>query len=224
MDYQVVPGKELTIEQCDAWSALQQADAALDSPYHRPEFTQAVAAVRDDVFVGVVRDRHEYVAFLPFERKRFGRGKPVGGTLSGCQALIARRGLQYDPAKLVCHFGLRVMDFDHLITAQPAFKPFHMARESAPYVDLSRGFEAYCAQRRQAGSDRVRKLQSQARKLDREHGPLQFNFHSNRRDALEALLAWKSDQFRETGFADIFRYGWTVRLLERLLDHPTGRM
>jgi len=218
VEYQIVPGDQLTARQCEDWKALLQLDAALDSPYLRPEFAQAVAAVRSNVCVGIFSKGGRAVGFLPFERTRFGLGRPVGGMLSGCQGLIAERGLEIDVAKLVCHFGLRVFDFDHLIDSQPAFEAFHMAREAAPYLDLSGGFETYCHTRRQAGSDRIPKLFSRERKLEREHGPLQFRFHSDCPKDFDVLREWKSAQFRDTGYADVFQYGWTNQLFQRLLE------
>ena len=60
-----------------------------------PEFTQAVAAVRGDVEVGVLEERGEPVGFFPFQRSRRNVARPVGGKMSDFQGLIApqRRSL-----------------------------------------------------------------------------------------------------------------------------------
>ena len=60
------------------------------SPYLRPEFTQAVAAVRDDIEVAVAERNDEPVAFLPFRRMPWGGGRPAGGWLANFQAIVAR--------------------------------------------------------------------------------------------------------------------------------------
>lgn len=221
MSIRVVPANALPSEQRDAWRTLLRENPALDSPYLRPEFIEAVAAFRPNVCVGVVYQDDAAAAFLPFEQHRFGRGTPVGGPLSGCQALIAREDFECDIAEIVRRCGLRVWDFDHLLASQSQFHPFQMASDPAVYVDLGQGFDEYCKARRRTGSDRIPKVLSRARKLQRECGQLEFEFHSASRSALHTMAAWKSAQFRETGFADIFRYDWTLRLLEHLLDKPS---
>ncbi len=68
MDVTVIPGRDLDAELVRAWTELQVANPDLASPYFAPEFTQAVAAVRDDVEVAVVEERGQIVAFFPFHR------------------------------------------------------------------------------------------------------------------------------------------------------------
>jgi hypothetical protein len=73
MKITAVPADRLTPEQFQAWGDVQRADPALESPYFRPEFTQAVAAVRPGVvWVGVVEDGG---GFFPFERRGCGSGE-----------------------------------------------------------------------------------------------------------------------------------------------------
>ena len=58
---------QLTPEQVQAWSRLQREDPAVDSPFFRPEFTQAVAAIRAGgaaiTFVGLGCPRQEVCAY-----------------------------------------------------------------------------------------------------------------------------------------------------------------
>jgi hypothetical protein len=56
---------------------------ALVSPYLSPEFTQLMAAVRDDVFVAVLEQQGEAVGYFPYQRGALRIGKPVGGVMSG---------------------------------------------------------------------------------------------------------------------------------------------
>ena len=35
------------------------------------------------------------------------------------------------------------------------------------------------------------------------------------------MMRWKSEQYRRTGATDVFRIGWVVSLLERILERPT---
>ena len=61
-----ISANDLGEQQVSAWLALQRANAATDNPSFHPEFTKAVAAVRDDVEVAVMSEDGRYVGFLPF--------------------------------------------------------------------------------------------------------------------------------------------------------------
>ena len=214
-----LPAGQLTPEQVQAWARLQRADPALDSPYFRPEYTQAVAAVRDDVRVAVLEEDGELTGFFPFQRGRWGIGRPVGGPMSDFQGVIARPGLTWDTAELVRGCGLRAWDFNHLLASQESFRPYHRVQAESPYMDLSQGFEAYQSERQQAGSMLLRQTLRKARKAEREIGPLRFEVHSTDPRVFAAMVEWKAGQYRRTRATNVFAFGWTLKLLERILAH-----
>ena len=71
-----VKADQLTDQQISDWSRLQQQNREFDSPYFRPEFTRAVASVRDDVEVAVLERHGQSIGFLPYQRRSFNRGRP----------------------------------------------------------------------------------------------------------------------------------------------------
>jgi CelD/BcsL family acetyltransferase involved in cellulose biosynthesis len=202
------------------WCELQRTEPLLESPYFRPEFVRAVASVRTDVEVAVLERDGTTVGFFPFQRGTLHIGRPVGGKLSDYHGVIARPDLQFDAGWLVRQCGLAAWDFDHLV-AQPAFDRFTTLREESPYLDLAAGYEAYCAKRREAGSDVVAKTNQKARKLAREVGPLSFEYDTADAAVFETLLTWKSAQYLRTGLADVFAYDWTRALLSTLREQSS---
>jgi CelD/BcsL family acetyltransferase involved in cellulose biosynthesis len=115
MDITPVSARELTAEQLQAWADLQQADVAIDNPCFRPEFTQAVAEVRDDVEVAVMRQSGDFVGFLPFHRDAHNVAWPVGEVLSDMHGVIACQGLDWNIEVVLKSCGLIALHFDHLI-------------------------------------------------------------------------------------------------------------
>src|SRR5262245_53338141 len=87
---EVVSVRAVTPELTQSWHTLQDANPSLGSPCFSPEFTQAVAAVQQDVEVAVVRHQGSVAGILPFERKAGEVGTPVGGIVSDYQGLISR--------------------------------------------------------------------------------------------------------------------------------------
>src|SRR5580765_3729500 len=136
----VVAGRNIDSVLLQKWRALQQSNPALENPCFAPEFTQAVAAARNDVEVGIIEDRGEIVAIFPFQRKPGGRGIPVGGIVSDYQGLICRPGFSCDPKELLKACRLISWDFDRLPATQESFKPFHKLCEPSALLDLSSGY------------------------------------------------------------------------------------
>jgi CelD/BcsL family acetyltransferase involved in cellulose biosynthesis len=207
---------QLSSRHLDAWSNIQRSDPILESPFFRPEFTLAVAAVRPDVAVAVLGDLEAPVAFFPFQRN--GRvGRPVGGKLSDYQGVIASRGASWDAKDLVRASGLSVWDFDHLLVAQDPFREFHRVTDASPYLELSDGFEAYRKTLRKSGVEELNATLRKGRKLEREVGPVRLDVRCTDTAVLKRLIEWKSAQYRRTRVTDVFAHGWTVNVVERIL-------
>lgn len=212
----IVSGDALKSSLVESWRALQASNPELASPCFAPEFTQAVAAVRHDVEVGIVEENGELAAIFPFQRKSGGRGIPVGGIVSDYQGLICPPGFSCDPRELLKGCGLVSWDFDRLIATQESFKPFHKLCEPSAQIDLSQGYEAYVADRRAAGSEQIKKCMNLMRRLELEIGPIRFVPHSKDGAALRQVLLWKSQQYYKTGWRDLFALKWGRALVERI--------
>lgn len=212
----VLDARDLPPAVTGAWSELQSSEPTLASPFFRPEFTQAVAAARRDVGVGVLAGG----GFFPFQRVRIGIGLPVGSRLSDYHGLVAPPETDVDALVLMKACRLSTWEFDGLVAAQRAFRPFHRVERSSPVIDLAGGYDAYTASRRGAGSDQLDDAEKQAERLSRRVGPIHFEPHVADRAALDRLLAWKSAQYASTGAVDIFRFRWVDELVRRL--HATS--
>jgi len=217
----VIRAGDLNEQQLHQWAGFQDADPALHSPYFCHQFTQAVAAVRDDVFVAIMEDAGRIVGFFPFQKGKLKIGRPVAGALSDFQAVIAMPDPQWDAQELVRKSGLSLWDFDHLLAMQAPFAAYIRKTESSPYMDLSGGYESYARARREVGSEQIKKAGNLGRKLEREIGPLEFVAHTADEATFQLLLKWKSQQYLASGTIDVFSYEWTVALLRRLLEIQT---
>ncbi len=209
---------DLTDAERTAWRGLVETLPEFDGPYFRPEFTEHVAAVRDDVYVAVLSVGGEPRGFFPFQ-KHNRVGRPVAGRLSDFQAVVVSADVRWTAAELLRGCGLRSWQFDHLLLGQSAFEPYHWFVGESRFLDLSNGFEAYEQERRAAGASDVKNTLRKERKLKRE-ATCRWEPRADD-DAFERLLAWKSEQYHRTGLADVFSYPWTVELLQRLRTADT---
>jgi CelD/BcsL family acetyltransferase involved in cellulose biosynthesis len=200
----------------ERWHELQRENAGLQSPYFRPEFTQAVARVRSDVEVAVFEARGEIAGFLPFQRGQLNMGKPVGGKLCDFHGCIAASDFLFEPQQLLAKAKLAAWDFEHVPAGQATFLPFATNLERAPGLELKDGYEGWCEMRRAQGSQIVSKTMQKVRKLAREQGELSLELCSDAAAVMDQLVAWKSAQYQESGLTDLFTFPWTRALIDEL--------
>ena len=202
MKIHLIAGKNLSAEDCLLWSQFQQADVALHSPYFRPEFVMNVAAVRTDVEVAVLEEDGQTVGFFPFQRGSWNVARPVAAGLSDFQAVVERPRVSevtsrgWTGAELIRGCGLAAWHFDHLLASQQTFGSFHRLEAASPYVDLSRGFDAYCAEQQQAGTRAVSKIQQSVRRAEKQLGPMRFEIAHGRAVRVRDALAMEDGQVR----------------------------
>jgi CelD/BcsL family acetyltransferase involved in cellulose biosynthesis len=216
MKLTTIAAHELDSGALARWRALQGENDALASPYFCPEYTLAVAAVRDDLRVTVLEEGGEIVGFFPHQRGPLGACRPAGGVLSDHHGVIAAAGTQWRWREVLRAAGLSHWRFDHLVGSQANVEVAALRASESPALDLSRGFAAYRAARLERGSRRIAELDRKARKLAREVGPVRFELQAGP-EVLKRVIAWKSEQCRRTGALDFFARGSARALVERIL-------
>lgn len=227
LEVRVLPADRLDADSRAAWQTIRGGSTAFAGPYFHPGFAEAVAAVRDDVFVAVFSRDGEPVGFFPHQRDARGRGKPVGGPLSDFHGVVSAEPLGLDGGRLLAACGLRGFAFDHLVVGtEPAFTSGIAATAESRFLDLSDGFDAWFARVHKTRGSDVRDLGRKRRVLAREVGAVTFRRCGPDDEAFDALLRWKSEQYLRTGFTDVFGVAWTEALLRRLVanegDGPAG--
>ncbi|WP_421933844.1 GNAT family N-acetyltransferase [Phenylobacterium sp.] len=218
---EVLRPQDMTAQRLARWAALQATDITLDSPFLSPDWARAVAGVQRQtsrqVRVAVAVEDGRDVAFLPV---RVGHltAMPVGAPMCDYQGLVAEPGARIDIRKMIQALGVQRFDFCHMIEAQAVFAPYARGRDLSHVVDVTEGYEAYEAARREAGTSVLKDCDKKRRKVEREIGPAVFTPFSRSQADFDQLVAWKRAQLDATGQTDIFDAGWTLRLMQDLFE------
>jgi CelD/BcsL family acetyltransferase involved in cellulose biosynthesis len=214
------PG-ELGPGEIAAWHSMQYQTPSLGNPFLSPEFAVAVDKVRPDARVAVLADGATITGFFPFQRRRFGIGVPIAAGLNDCQGLIHAPGMEWDASELLRACGIAVWQFDHLVDGQHSFKPYKTTAAPSPVINLVDGFAAYRDKLRVKSPGFYKDIIRKAHKLEREIGALEFTADSRDIADLRVLMGWKSEQYRRTGWPDVFDRPWIVHLIDCLFDTQT---
>jgi len=218
----VRPG-ELGPGELERWRAMQHASPTLRNPFLSPEFTLAVGAARDTARVAVLQDGQQIVGFFPHEwRGRF-LGTAIGAGISDCQGMVHAPGLDWDPMELVRACRLPVWEFDHLLADQAPFARYHTGCVGSPVMDLSGGFPEYLAGRAKATNGSIADIRRKTRKLEREIGPLRFEYQTSDAGSLQRVMDWKSAQYHRTRAVDQFRTPWVIAAVTELYAARTAQ-
>lgn len=216
MKVTVVRPDELGPVEQQRWESFGQ-DPSLDSPFLSWAFTRAIGRVRDDAYVAVVEEGNELCGFLAFQAGDDHVGGPIGATIGDAQALIGQAGWSFDPGRLVEEAGLSCWHFDHLVVAQGPFAPYHRRRHRAPVVELPDGRDSFLEEVRAHSKDLLAQVGRRRRKLEREVGPVVFEWRSTRpAEDMAQLQRWKSEQYARTGVWDRFAHPWIAEALAAL--------
>jgi CelD/BcsL family acetyltransferase involved in cellulose biosynthesis len=207
----VTPG-ELTPEETGLWMAFIQADPRYASPYFHPAFTRVAGEVAPGAAVALIHKGGEIVGFLPHQR-RGTRVQPIGAPLNDCHGVIARPG--FAPALQELPLLLRAANVAvNGWTGDGAGEG--IIGRTTLQADLSGGWAAYDAERRDAWRKYFRDKDRARRSLERDHGALTVTFDGVDPGALSRLIALKRNQYNRSGRHDIFACGWTTDLLKAL--------
>ncbi len=198
------------------WRELQDGDPALANPYFAVDYFQSVAAVRDDVHVAVIEEDDDVIGFFPYQSANGVVAEPVGGRLSDYQGIIGLPGRRWDHAAILDACGLKIWDFDHLLATQAPAEIYRRIDDISPILDLSDGYEAYLAERKQAKARRVDQFRRKARKFEREVGALEVELYSRDEAAFARVIEWKNAQCRRTGVVEFLDWEWTQGMLREI--------
>jgi CelD/BcsL family acetyltransferase involved in cellulose biosynthesis len=212
-----MPPDALTADLLTVWRSHQSADQNLRGPFFSPEYFQIAGAVLPEVTVAVIEQPGQMPAFLPFFRDRASVARPVGSRACDFSGIIAAPSFTWSPETVIRACGLAGWDFTNVVSPQPAMDPYFRAFADSPYVDLSRGFDAFAKERGRGGSELVRQVGQKTRKLEREVAPMRFEPHVVDRHALECLYEWKAAQRERTGTFDVLSTPWMRQMVERML-------
>ncbi|MEZ6123934.1 MAG: GNAT family N-acetyltransferase [Planctomycetaceae bacterium] len=209
------PG-DLTTAELQIWRGITAGQPEFSSPYFHPQFTLDAAAVRNDVEIAVLREGDRTVGFFPFQRSGTA-ARPVGGQLSDAHGVIAGPDVVWTWPDLIQQCGLTVWDYHYQIESQIPSSDWRPEVSPSAVMNLEGGWDAYRV--RVSSKSLFQQTDNKARRIERDHGPLRFEWNCRDEGVFEQLLSWKSDQYRESAIADVFAVPWTSQLLKQVWTH-----
>jgi len=216
MRISLIQPAELRGAEFMAWHDMQRATSSLMNPFLCPEFAIGAGKFRPGSRLAVLTEGPEILGFLPFERRRFGVGMPIGAGLSNCQGLVHVPGLNWEAREVLRGCRVSAWQFDNLAQGQAPFERYAAAQVAVGAINLADGFDAYCEKLKITSARFLKDLNRRTRSLEREFGEIRLVCDSPDTAALRMVMGWKSDQCRRNAWQDIFGRPWVVELVNYL--------
>lgn len=199
------------------WQSLRQSDPYFASPYFDADFIRAVAKVRQDVRIIMVEEDGVPVCFLPIQENAKGRAVPAGGRLNDYHGVLGK------PEHSVRHFKkilksaqLKSYAFHALVPAtDEKIRPFAFRDLRTHHLDLSNGWDWYRKWVHKHSST-VKRQGQKTRSLEKDFGPIRFEFDCPHGDVLERLIELKRAKYQRSKTFDILSVDWAANLLREL--------
>lgn len=220
MNVELLRPDKLTLSQLDAWNALRADCAEFANPYFSPDFAKAVATIRKDVEIMVLKEGSKPIGFFPFQRDGH-HGRPLAARATDYHAVVIDPRAKWSLAEMLRGAGLSSFEFDHLLASQPQWNSGVL--QTAPSFQCHVGDDgrAFLDARRAVHKGRFSTIKGQRKKTAAELGPAQFQMDDRDPAALEQMIVWKRAQYQSQGLFDVFSVDWIVSLMRHLWENPT---
>ena len=219
MNIDIVRPRDLTHQEIARWSELQAADPDTANPFFSPHWARAVDRAQGEdspVRVAVLYDGPRIEGFFP-AKVQGGTAMPAGAPMCDYQGLIASADVSLDARALLAAFGVGRYDFSHMPETQSTFASHVRGTCPSWIVRLPFGYDVYAADKKEE-SGIIKDMDKRRRKAERELGPITFTAFSRSKSDFDQLIAWKRENYKESGQTDIFESSWTVALMRELFN------
>lgn len=208
---------DLTEKNLSDWSELIKAIGWYKSPFLKPGFTEVVSTVRDDVWV-MLHGRGNDLEFI-WPLQKTGRVvEPVGAPFSDYNGPIMHPEWRGDIGQLLTVCGLTCARITAVYDMQIRFHRYASEYDGTYICDLSEGAEHYFERQRLNYPRHAKKMRRLARKVEREVGPIVFNFDDRDPDIWQQLFDWKQKQYAESGRHNVLGPTWVKQMMLRLWE------
>ncbi len=211
-----VTPQELDADCIRRWEQLRTTNSIYASPFYSPHFTLAVGRGRRDAQVAIFEQDGRIVGFLPFHRVRNRIAKPIGGHLNDYHGAILEPGLALADSGLLQAAGLDAYDFDHLPLQFGCGLQSADDSQASPQMDLSAGYEDCIAAKGDSWKRGQRDMSRKLRKIEREIGPIHFEFSSESSDVFDIHVEMRNTLYRRMGLRMDYCIGWEGEVLRSL--------
>ncbi len=219
MHFQIAHYEHLSAADVEQWRNLSRQHPDYDSALLTPEFSEVISQIRKDVRIVLARSGDTIVALLPVHLRPDGLARPIGAPFCDYSGPLLEKSSPVLPFELVRQAGIAAFASPAMpdpwdmsspeisVTERDGLLDNHIIRSGN--LDSTTLLEAQRA-RHPKRFKNFRRLRSQ---VEREVGPLRYEWGRPRPEVLDQLLKYKQEQYRKSGLVDLTTATEPARIL-----------
>jgi CelD/BcsL family acetyltransferase involved in cellulose biosynthesis len=212
---------ELTAGEESQWQALRSGVDVWRNPFFSPAFTIAVARLREDARVALVKRGEELVGVWPFHLRPLGLARPIGAPLSDWHGPILAPGVTLEPGALLAGAGVAGARLAGLADPHDHFAAARGPEFASHAAFLDGGADALIARLNGVRPTHGKNMRRRFRKAEREAGAIGFVVGGRDLALFAQMLSWKRAQYNATGKHDVLAAPWVQSLLRGFAGAPS---
>jgi len=226
LDVQVTAPNQIETKLIDLWEKFRASSPTFASPFFHFDFIRAAQKIGRKVEVAIIRQDHQVVGFLPFEKKPQQIARPVACQMNDAHGILGRNFTSLEILEILKACGIKVFDFHSWFGSDEGIKTFAFAEIQCTAAKLSyQQDQKTLREKLQKKSYTIKQQIRKTRKLIRDHGPISYQHRCCEPEVLETLFRWKSKQYQRQNTFDLLGLGWTKDLLRTLNQpNPSSRL
>lgn len=220
MIYEVLRPSQVPEADLLWWQSVIEHQPTFRSAFYTPAYLLAVEESGFPVSIVVARTPDGApLGILPLQTypglgKVFGLGQRAGGAMCDYWAVVTDREADCPAGPFLAAAGLGVFQINHMPERKAGPGEILVPDEGSPQTLMPQGFDCWWTEFQAENKSRASDLMRRRRKLERDAGPIRFEFESTvLPERLGAIVTLKSQQYRETGALDIFAEERNLSLL-----------
>ncbi|WP_084399977.1 GNAT family N-acetyltransferase [Henriciella aquimarina] len=219
---------DLTAADLDKWRMLCRTHETYDSALLQPEFAYLVACVRDDVRIALYETNERLDAVLAIHLRPDGLARPLGAPFSDYSGPVFHPSSQLVLPDMLSAAGIAAYDApatpDPWSRIDPPADMLEQPESEDSHVIRLNGVSpaTLLETQRAAHPKRFKNFRRLASQIQRDIGELQLSWGRPDETTLETLLAFKSEQYRASGYVDLTTATQSRRLLQAVATSEHG--
>lgn len=209
---------DLSPDTFTQWAALCDSNALYGSPILSPEFAQVIGSIRSDTRVILAFDQENLAACMTIHHRPLGFARALGAPFDDYSGPIVAKGYDIKLKDMLRAAGRHSYRAGGAIVRPEATIPISQQATCFSITLGNRTPQAYLEERRTLHPKRFKNFRRLMRKLESDHGEVDFHFGAPNPADLDKLLAWKSTQFVSEGMVDLTKASMSKAVLAAVAD------
>lgn len=224
--FEILRYDHLSPTDIEQWRGLCRQHPDYDSALLSPEFSETISRIRTDARIVLARTDGVIYAILPVHLRPDGLARPMGAPFCDYSGPLLRQNSSISPLEFIREAGIAAFatpampdPWDSLSADNPRQDDGNNGNHVIRTGEIEEN-TTLLENQRAKHPKRFKNFRRLRNQIEREVGPLRYEWGRPSRDALNQLLKYKQEQYRQSGLVDLTSATEPARIIDAVASSP----